>query len=115
MGLGDDAGPGGPVGIDTRGGGGVACRREDDSVRAAGPGGPPVPAAADLPEPAVASGYAERRPAPSGELPFDSDTAHTNILAQCLEVFLHQVIVLMTIEKEGGVCMPICLHFFCFP
>lgn len=49
MGLGDDEGPGGPEGIDTRGGGGVACRREDESVRAGGPEGPPVVATDGLP------------------------------------------------------------------
>lgn len=49
MGLGDDEGPGGPEGIDTRGGGGVACRREDESVRAGGPEGPPAVATDGLP------------------------------------------------------------------
>lgn len=55
MGLGDAGGPVGPEGIDKRGGGGVACRREDDSVRAGGPGGPPGLAAADRGLPPEAS------------------------------------------------------------
>ncbi len=55
MGLGDDDGPGGPEGIDTRGGGGVACRREDESVREGGPGGTPVVATDGLPVALVAA------------------------------------------------------------
>lgn len=79
MGLGEGApAETGPEGMDTRGGGGVACRRAEESVRAGGPTGLPPAGRAAPPPPADASPYDGRRPPFSGDAPLDigAGTAH---------------------------------------